>query len=110
MSDSTAASIEDPSAQPPHAGHTLGAYTQGRRVAAVLSALLLVTTVARIDRIVPFILAESIKADLALGDTQIGLPIGLAFAMRQSVPTATLLTGLAMLVANQRIAAAPQPR
>lgn len=56
-------------------------YVQGVRVGAVLLTLLLINTISQIDRILPFILAESIKTDLNLTDTQIGLVTGLAFAV-----------------------------
>ena len=46
-----------------------------------LFALFLVSSFAQIDRILPFILAESIKAELSLSDTQIGLVTGIAFAV-----------------------------
>lgn len=42
--------------------------------------LFLVSAFAQIDRILPFILAEAIKAELGLSDTLIGLLTGLAFA------------------------------
>ena len=56
-------------------------YASGWRVAAVLVALLLINMLSQIDRILPFILAESIKTDLNLSDTQIGLMTGAAFAV-----------------------------
>jgi predicted MFS family arabinose efflux permease len=43
--------------------------------------LFLVSAFSQIDRILPFILAESIKSDLDLSDTQIGLLTGIAFAL-----------------------------
>lgn len=43
--------------------------------------LILINSFSQIDRILPFILAESIKADLDLSDTQMGLLTGLAFAV-----------------------------
>lgn len=48
---------------------------------ALLLTLLLVSIVSQIDRVLPFILAESIKADLKLSDTQIGLITGVAFTV-----------------------------
>lgn len=48
---------------------------------ALLITLLLVSIVSQIDRVLPFILAESIKADLKLSDTQIGLITGVAFTV-----------------------------
>jgi predicted MFS family arabinose efflux permease len=57
------------------------AYLRGWRKATFLATLLLVSIVSQIDRILPFILAESIKKDLGLSDTQLGMVTGLAFAM-----------------------------
>lgn len=56
-------------------------YLQGWRFGAVLTALLLINMVSQIDRILPSILAESIKTELSLTDTQIGLLTGIAFAV-----------------------------
>ncbi|KFC62030.1 Major facilitator superfamily protein [Devosia sp. LC5] len=56
-------------------------YVRGWRVAAIFITLLLINAFSQIDRILPFILAESIKADLGLSDTQMGLLTGLAFAV-----------------------------
>jgi predicted MFS family arabinose efflux permease len=47
--------------------------------------LLIINSFSQIDRILPFILAESIKADLGLSDTQMGLLTGLAFAVCYSL-------------------------
>ncbi|WP_026706608.1 MFS transporter [Flavobacterium soli] len=52
---------------------------------ALLITLLLVSIVSQIDRVLPFILAESIKADLNLSDTQIGLITGVAFTLCYSL-------------------------
>ena len=57
------------------------AYASGWRLRALLGALLLVSAISQIDRILPFILAEAIKTDLGLSDTQIGLLTGAAFAV-----------------------------
>lgn len=54
---------------------------RGWRAGAVLAALMLVSIISQVDRILPFILAESIRADLNLSDTQLGLVNGLAFAV-----------------------------
>lgn len=54
---------------------------QGWRLAALLAVLLLINALSQIDRILPFILAEAIKTDLSLSDTQIGLMTGAAFAV-----------------------------
>lgn len=56
-------------------------YFSGWRMWVFLIVLLFVSMFCQIDRILPFILAESIRADLALSDTQIGLMTGLAFAV-----------------------------
>ncbi|WP_100612954.1 MFS transporter [Confluentibacter lentus] len=53
----------------------------GRQRTSLLITLLLVSIVSQIDRVLPFILAESIKTDLKLSDTQIGLITGLAFTV-----------------------------
>jgi predicted MFS family arabinose efflux permease len=47
--------------------------------------LLIINSFSQIDRILPFILAETIKADLGLSDTQMGLLTGLAFAVCYSL-------------------------
>ncbi len=60
-------------------------YARGWRVAAICTTLLLINAFSQIDRILPFILAESIKADLGLSDTQMGLLTGLAFAVCYSL-------------------------
>lgn len=51
------------------------------RAAAFIATLFLVSVFCQIDRILPFILAEAIKKDLDLSDTQIGLMTGIAFAI-----------------------------
>ena len=51
------------------------------RKTALLLTLLLVSIVSQIDRVLPFILSESIKTDLGLSDTQIGLLTGVAFTI-----------------------------
>ncbi|CDZ30187.1 MFS transporter [Neorhizobium galegae] len=56
-------------------------YAKGLRMAALCIVLLLINAFSQIDRILPFILAEKIKADLSLTDTQMGLLTGLAFAV-----------------------------
>ena len=53
----------------------------GGRAVIILVALFLVSAFSQIDRILPFILAEMIKAELSLSDTQIGLLTGIAFAV-----------------------------
>lgn len=52
----------------------------GTRVWLVLTTLALVNVLNFVDRQLPFILAEQIKRDLRMSDTQLGLLGGLAFA------------------------------
>ena len=56
-------------------------YASGWRLWALLATLLVISAISQIDRILPFILAEAIKTDLGLSDTQIGLLTGAAFAV-----------------------------
>jgi predicted MFS family arabinose efflux permease len=58
-----------------------GEIVRGLRAWMLLAVLTLVSIFSQIDRILPFILAESIRTDLGLTDTQIGLITGLAFAV-----------------------------
>lgn len=60
---------------------TRSEYVTGWRLWALLATLLIISAVSQIDRILPFILAEAIKTDLGLSDTQIGLLTGAAFAV-----------------------------
>lgn len=60
-------------------------YARGWRSVTILIALVLINVLSQIDRIIPFILAESIKSDLELSDTEIGLLTGLAFAVCYSL-------------------------
>jgi predicted MFS family arabinose efflux permease len=60
---------------------TPGRAFTGARAWLLLSALFLVSMLCQIDRILPFILAESIKRDLGLSDTQLGVITGAAFAV-----------------------------
>lgn len=56
-------------------------FVKSWRFVAMCAMLLLINAFSQIDRILPFILAEKIKADLSLTDTQMGLLTGLAFAV-----------------------------
>jgi len=58
---------------------------RGPRAWTLLGVLTLVSIFSQIDRILPYILAESIRTDLGLSDTQIGLITGLAFAVCYTV-------------------------
>jgi predicted MFS family arabinose efflux permease len=69
---------------------TTANYLTRRRTVLFLFALLLVSALCQIDRILPFILAESMKRDLGFSDTQLGLITGLAFAVCHSLMTLPL--------------------
>ena len=56
-------------------------FAHGWRLVVLLCALFLVSMISQIDRFLPFIMAEAIKADLSLSDTEIGLITGIAFAV-----------------------------
>lgn len=58
-----------------------GEIVRGPRAWALLCVLTLVSIFSQIDRILPYILAESIRTELGLSDTEIGLITGLAFAV-----------------------------
>jgi predicted MFS family arabinose efflux permease len=62
----------------------------GGRAALTLIVLLLINVVNFIDRQLPFILIEPIKAELHLSDSQVGLLAGLTFALTFSVATVVL--------------------
>lgn len=80
MTDIVAGSTDpSPTRAPPAAPTT--EYVKGLRVAGICIVLLLINAFSQIDRILPFILAEKIKADLFLTDTQMGLLTGVAFAV-----------------------------
>ncbi|NDI98737.1 MFS transporter [Flavobacterium sp. LaA7.5] len=65
-------------------------WLHGWRRTAFLITLLSVSIFSQIDRILPFILAESIKVDLNLSDTQLGLITGLAFSICYSLASLPL--------------------
>jgi predicted MFS family arabinose efflux permease len=56
-------------------------YLTAGRAVATLATLFLINVFSQIDHILPFILTESIKAELGLSDTEMGLLTGLAFAL-----------------------------
>ena len=60
------------------------------RAGLVLAVLVLVNVVNFIDRQLPFILVESIKADLHLTDSEVGVLAGLSFALVFSVSALVL--------------------
>jgi predicted MFS family arabinose efflux permease len=55
------------------------------RLTILLFAIFCASLLSQIDRILPFIMAESIKKELSLSDTQVGLLTGLAFALCYSL-------------------------
>ncbi len=57
------------------------AYLSGRRIRVFVLALLLISAVKQIGRILPFVLAESTKTDLGLSDIQLGRFTGMAFSV-----------------------------
>lgn len=65
-------------------------YLSGWRKNALLVVLFLVSAFGQIDHILPYILAESIKAELHLTDTQLGLITGIAFALIYSLTSLPL--------------------
>jgi len=65
-------------------------WLDGWRRAAFLGTLLIVSIFSQVDRILPFIMAESIKADLGLSDTHLGLITGLAFTISYSLASLPL--------------------
>ncbi|MGA0557612.1 MFS transporter [Larkinella sp. VNQ87] len=65
-------------------------WVDGWRRTALLLTLVLVSIFSQVDRILPFILAESIKADLGLSDTQLGLITGMAFSLSYSLASLPL--------------------
>lgn len=62
-----------------------GSFLTGWRLIVTQVTLLLVSVICQVDRILPFILAESIKRDLNLNDMQLGLITGIAFAVCYSL-------------------------
>lgn len=81
MTEISARSTATAITRPHHADIPSDAYAEGWRLSAICIVLVLINAFSQIDRILPFILAESIKADLDLSDTQMGLLTGLAFAV-----------------------------
>jgi len=67
------------------ASDTGGVGVHGPYLIYLLIILLLINIINFVDRQIPFILAQSIKQDLHLTDTQLGLMGGIAFAVVYSV-------------------------
>ncbi|CAO3428762.1 MFS transporter [Azospirillum endophyticum] len=85
MSEAAAQSNETTITRPYNAENESGVYFEGWRVAAMCTTLVLINSFSQIDIILPFIMAESIKTDLDLSDTQMGMLTGLAFAVCHSL-------------------------
>lgn len=81
MTEIAARSMDTPRDISPRIEEHRAEYVRSWRVAAIFITLILINVFSQIDRILPFVLAESIKTDLALSDTQVGLLTGLAFAV-----------------------------
>ncbi|WP_313324732.1 MFS transporter [Sphingobium yanoikuyae] len=78
----TAASSIDQQTLLPIISKTIGdEHVHGWRVPLLLIALFLVSATSQIDRMLPFVLTETIKDDLDLSDTEMGLLTGIAFAV-----------------------------
>lgn len=86
MTARDAAAVKSVHEQSPSGIDVSGAsYFSTSRTWILLVVLLLVSMLCQVDRILPFILAETIKSDLGLSDTQLGLVTGIAFAVCYSL-------------------------
>lgn len=87
MSADRLAAADSPLSDPLSSGTSAQAEERigGKRAWTLLLTLLLVSMFSQIDRILPFVLAEAIKRDLGLSDTELGLVTGLAFAVCYSL-------------------------
>jgi predicted MFS family arabinose efflux permease len=81
MTEIAASSIDKQADLPTISSASGDEYVEGRRVIMLLATLFLVSATSQIDRMLPFVLAESIKEDLDLSDTEVGLLTGIAFAV-----------------------------
>lgn len=81
MTESAASSIDQQNRLPTISKASGDEHVHGWRVSVLLITLFLVSATSQIDRMLPFVLAESIKEDLDLSDTQVGLLTGIAFAV-----------------------------
>lgn len=80
MTETAASSIDKQADLPTKSKIDNDEYFNSRRATVLLITLFLVSAASQIDRMLPFVLAESIKNELDLSDTEIGLLTGLAFA------------------------------
>ncbi|MCD2184992.1 MFS transporter [Rhizobium sp. GN54] len=81
MTETAASSIDQQNRLPIVSKASGDEHVHGWRVPVLLITLFLVSATSQIDRILPFVLAESIKEDLDLSDTEVGLLTGIAFAL-----------------------------
>jgi predicted MFS family arabinose efflux permease len=81
MTETAASSIDQQNRLPTISKASGDEHVHGWRVPVLLITLFLVSATSQIDRMLPFVLAESIKEDLDLSDTQVGLLTGIAFAV-----------------------------
>lgn len=81
MTETAASSIDNQAGLPIISNASGDEYVEGRRLIMLLITLFLVSATSQIDRMLPFVLAESIKEELDLSDTEVGLLTGLAFAV-----------------------------
>lgn len=73
-----------------HSARASARHVTGLRAGLLLATLILVNVFNFMDRQLPFILAESIKRDLRLSDTQLGMLTGIAFLIIYSVASLPL--------------------
>ncbi len=85
MTETAARSIDRPRTSLHDSKYAQIEYLRVWRMIAILTTLILINAFSQIDRILHFILAESIKAELGLTDTQMGLLTGIAFAVCYSL-------------------------
>lgn len=81
MTESAARSIDGIKDIPYSRVESGSEYVSGWQVYAILLTLFLVSALSQADRILPFIMAEAIKSELSLSDTQVGLLTGVPFAV-----------------------------
>lgn len=81
MTESAVRSIDGLKDIPYPSAESGSEYVSGWQVYATLLTLFLVSAISQADRILPFIMAEAIKTELSLSDTQVGLLTGIPFAI-----------------------------
>jgi predicted MFS family arabinose efflux permease len=81
MTETAASSIDQQNRLPIVSKASGDEHVHGWRVPVLFISLFLVSATSQIDRMLPFVLAESIKEDLDLSDTEVGLLTGIAFAV-----------------------------